>query len=250
VYVASALKRPFLEQMSAALARQKTGFASEADTARLRPLFEAASRRGARFLCGGMFPDGRRVLLPAVLETDAQTGALFHGDFFLPLLTVVFVQNEDEALRLDSECPYALGASIFSRDEKAARALAERLRAGSVVINDLIAPTADPRVPFGGAGASGFGSTRGPEGLLEMSRPKVIQTRRDAAPAHLSEAMPSAAVLLALTRVLHGAGLADRARALGALCKGALRGIFARDPQREYGGQAAVSFNNSTHGTL
>ena len=61
VYVASALKRPFLEQMSAALARQKTGFASEADTARLRPLFEAASRRGARFLCGGMFPDGRRV---------------------------------------------------------------------------------------------------------------------------------------------------------------------------------------------
>jgi acyl-CoA reductase-like NAD-dependent aldehyde dehydrogenase len=250
VYIAEELKRSFLERMSATLANQTTGFACQEDSARLRLLFEKASHRGARFLCGGLFPDGQRVLLPAVIEADAKTAEIFHGDFFLPLLTLVFVQSEEEALCLDLACPYALGASVFSRDTKAAAAFAQRLRAGSVVINDLIAPTADPRLPFGGTGASGFGSTRGPEGLLEMSRPKVIQIRRDAAPAHLANEQPSVALLVALTRLLHGAGFTNRLRAFGSLCAEAWRGFFSRARFRERGREHAVSFNNPTHRAL
>ena len=66
---------------------------------------------------------------------------------------------------------FALGASIFSRDIAKARALAARIKTGFVLINDLIVPTADPRMPFGGVKASGFGTTRGEEGLLEMTLP-------------------------------------------------------------------------------
>ncbi len=65
-------------------------------------------------------------------------------------------------------CPYAIGASIFG-PEAEARALARRVPAGSVCINDLIMPRADPRLPFGGRGQSGFGVTRGAQGLSSLS---------------------------------------------------------------------------------
>ena len=69
--------------------------------------------------------------------------------------------------------------------EAAAQLLAGRVQAGAVVINDLIVPTADPRLPFGGRGRSGFGVTRGAEGLLEMTAPKVITVRRGKSLPHL-----------------------------------------------------------------
>lgn len=248
-YVHAALLPQIRHELGELLEAQTPDFAPERDAVRLRDLFESASQRGARFLCGGLFPDGQRVLLPAVFEADAQTAALFHGDFFVPLLVVVSVENDEEALRLDAECEYALGASVFSRDEKAAHALAVRLRAGAVTINDVIAPTADPRVPFGGAGASGFGSTRGPEGLLEMSRPKVVQTRRDAAPAHLSGAMPSVEMLAAVAEVLHGGGFAARGRALAGLLGMVLRAFFRGGPLSQGGRVRTVDFRNSPHST-
>jgi aldehyde dehydrogenase (NAD+) len=76
-------------------------------------------------------------------------------------------------LRFNAQCPYALTAAIFGPEAEASR-LAGQLRAGTVLINDLIVSTADPRVPFGGRGQSGFGVTRGREGLLEMTTTKTI----------------------------------------------------------------------------
>ena len=60
-----------------------------------------------------------------------------------------------------------------------------RVRAGSVTINDLIVPTADPRLPFGGQGVSGFGVTRGAEGLLEMTAIKAVTIRTGRFPPSL-----------------------------------------------------------------
>ena len=64
--------------------------------------------------------------------------------------------------------------------------MARRVRAGSVCVNDLIVPTADPRLPFGGRGRSGFGVTRGAEGLLEMTVPKAISVRTGSFRPHLA----------------------------------------------------------------
>src|SRR5262249_34309803 len=55
--------------------------------------------------------------------------------------------------------------------------LAARLRAGSVTVNDVIAPTAHPATPFGGRGDSGWGVTQGAEGLLEMTAAQVVSVR-------------------------------------------------------------------------
>jgi delta 1-pyrroline-5-carboxylate dehydrogenase len=87
----------------------------------------------------------------------------------------------------------------------AAQAMARRVRAGSVCVNDLIVPTADPRLPFGGRGRSGFGSTRGAEGLLAMTVVKTVSERRGRLRPHLAPATANDAALFAgMTALLHG----------------------------------------------
>jgi acyl-CoA reductase-like NAD-dependent aldehyde dehydrogenase len=245
-YVHVSLRRAFLDRLSAAMEGVRYDFASEKEAVRLRRLFESVVQAGGCFVSGGLFPDGQRVLLPAIVETDSVTGRLFQDDFFLPLLNVIFVRDDEEALRLDAECPYALGVSIFSRDESAAERLAARVCAGSVVVNDVIAPTADPRTPFGGTGASGFGSTRGAEGLLEMSRPKVIQVRRDAAPIHLRDAATPVGLLLALVRFLYGRGLRVRLSALLEIFALLLKNFSHKQPVGSDGRADRMEFSTSS----
>ena len=117
-------------------------------------------------------------LAPLVASADAGSA-----------VTIVPVADLDEALKIDAECPYALGASIFGSPASAARVVG-RVNAGCVVINDVIVPTADPRLPFGGRGRSGFGVTRGAEGLLEMTRLKAVTTRAGSFRPHLQPPHP------------------------------------------------------------
>jgi aldehyde dehydrogenase (NAD+) len=95
------------------------------------------------------------------------------SDIFAPLLSIFDVPDTDAAIAAHAPCPYALTAAIFG-PESEAQALASRLPVGTVLINDLIVSTADPRLSFGGRKASGFGLTRGREGLLEMTALKTI----------------------------------------------------------------------------
>jgi aldehyde dehydrogenase (NAD+) len=97
-------------------------------------------------------------------------------DIFAPVLCIFDVPDTDAAVAAHAPCPYALSAAIFG-PESEARALASRLPVGTVLINDLIVAAADPRVSFGGRKASGFGLTRGREGLLEMTALKTVVTQ-------------------------------------------------------------------------
>jgi aldehyde dehydrogenase (NAD+) len=109
------------------------------------------------------------------------------------------------------DCPFALAASIFSRDEPAARSLASQIHAGVVTINDLIVPTADARLPFGGRGRSGFGVTRGAEGLLELTTPKVVTVSRGKFRPALDGTQPGDEnVFQAYLQFTHGDGLKAR----------------------------------------
>lgn len=114
---------------------------------------------------------------PVVLAGVSSDMTLFQSDVFAPVLGLFACDSDDEALRLSQSCPYALGATIFG-SPKTATSLAAKIDAGCVVINDILVPTADPRIAFGGRHDSGFGLTRGPEGLREMAQLKTIITRR------------------------------------------------------------------------
>jgi aldehyde dehydrogenase (NAD+) len=161
-----------------------------------------ALRFGARLNRGATCMAPRRVIahqpLDVFLKRFLATGATRN-------LRFIGAENETEMVRLGNESDYGLGASIFARDLKAARRLARRLRTGFVTINDIIVPTADPRVPFGGTKASGFGTTRGVEGLLEMTFPHVVATRRDKRAWHYDPVTPADRNLLSgLVTALHG----------------------------------------------
>lgn len=138
-----------------------------------------------------------------------------HGLTGVKLLAV---RDDAQALKVASADQHGLGAAIFSRDETAARKFAKQLRTGFATINDIIVPTADPRFPFGGVRGSGFGTTRGAEGLLEMTYPHAVTTRRARFLPHLDAPQPDDEQLFAaFIHLAHGRGMRTRWAALRAL---------------------------------
>jgi acyl-CoA reductase-like NAD-dependent aldehyde dehydrogenase len=111
---------------------------------------------------------------PAALVGIQGDALLCREAVFAPLLGVIVYDQLEEAFVASAKCPYALGASVFTRNPAQVREWLGKIRAGVVCINDVIAPTGHPATPFGGTGASGWGVTQGVEGLLEMTVPQVV----------------------------------------------------------------------------
>jgi len=177
VFVARAVATEFEGRLAQALSDHARARFTPAQRERLSSLLLEALAQGAHFLSGTILPSGD-IIGPVVIAGAKPSLPLLREDIFAPLFTILTVADDDEAIAFANDCPYALGATIFTRDKIVARLLAQRLNAGGVIINDLIALTADARLPFGGRKLSGFGLTRGPEGLLEMTTTKVVTHRR------------------------------------------------------------------------
>ncbi|HYP14712.1 MAG TPA: aldehyde dehydrogenase family protein [Bryobacteraceae bacterium] len=128
-----------------------------------------------------------------------------------------------EAVAAANASDFALGATIFGPAAQA-RNVASQLYCGVVVINDMIVPTADPRVPFGGRAHSGFGVTRGAEGLLEMTAVKAVCIRRGRSRPHLQPRRRNDAELFeAYIGAAHSRSLASRARHLVKFVRAAMK---------------------------
>jgi delta 1-pyrroline-5-carboxylate dehydrogenase len=172
-------------------------------------------------------------MTPLVLADVPPDAELLDTDVPAPVLSMVTAADDDELVARAAACPYRLGASVFGSPDRAA-ALTRRLPVGVVVVNDMIVPTADPRLPFGGRGASGFGTTRGAEGLLEMTAPKAIIRRRGRFRPHFDPVQPGDEKMFdAFIRLLHAPTLAQRARALRDVMKAGRRRTRRDRPSRE-----------------
>ena len=114
---------------------------------------------------------------PTVLVGARPEMAICREASFAPLLAVIPFDVEDELLALAESCDLGLGASVFTASPRRAIKLAEQLLVGSVSVNDVIVGTAHPAVPFGGVRQSGWGVTRGEEGLLSLTVPQVVTVR-------------------------------------------------------------------------
>ncbi|WP_452005799.1 aldehyde dehydrogenase family protein [Azospirillum largimobile] len=188
---------------------------------RLAVLARDAVAQGARVLTGLPEKDGPE-MAPLVLADARPEMALLREELFAPVLSLVPVRDMEEALAGAALSPYALGASVFGPGAEA-RALARRIDAGTVTINDLIVPTADPRLPFGGRHASGWGVTRGAEGLLEMTQVKAVCVRTGRQRPHFDPPRDGdEALMLAALRLLHG-GPGTRAGAMRRLVQAVRR---------------------------
>jgi succinate-semialdehyde dehydrogenase/glutarate-semialdehyde dehydrogenase len=148
--------------------------ATQSDTVRRH--IQDALNRGAKILVQSGFPtDGGGNFLPATVLTEVNHSMLvMREETFGPVVGVQCVADMEEAIRLANDSQYGLSASVWSRDRRAARRMAERIQAGVVMINDHLMSHGMAETPWGGFKESGIGRTHGAIGFAEMTQPQCI----------------------------------------------------------------------------
>lgn len=142
---------------------------------------EDALSGGARVLAGGVHRRdlGPYVYEPTVLEGVGPHARAFREETFGPVVALSPVSSDDEAVAAVNDSAYALNASVWTRSTRRGAALAARLRAGSVNVNDgYQASWGSVAAPQGGRGASGWGSRHGREGLLALTATRTVAVQR------------------------------------------------------------------------
>lgn len=140
---------------------------------------KATVEAGARVLAGGTPLGGTGwFYAPTVLEASTPQPEASLAGVFGPVILIRGVPDADSAVAAANANRFGLGASVWGRDRSVARALARRLQAGVVSVNEAVTPTAHAAAPFGGCKASGYGRTHGAYGLREFTNPQVLFSRR------------------------------------------------------------------------
>jgi succinate-semialdehyde dehydrogenase/glutarate-semialdehyde dehydrogenase len=147
---------------------------------RMRELIGDALSIGATILCGGRArPDlGANFFEPTVITNVDSRMKLFQEETFGPILAIQTVRDAEEAVRLANDSSFALAASVWTGNTARGEAIARRLRAGAVMVNDAISYFGIAEAPHGGCRASGWGRTHGKAGILEMVQTKYIDVDR------------------------------------------------------------------------
>jgi len=143
---------------------------------RMSDLVHDAVSRGAKVLCGGnpRADLGPNFFEPTIIAGVDSSMKLFQEETFGPILAIQAVRDAREAMIRANDSPFALAASIWTRNKNRGMALAAEMRAGAVMVNDAVSYFGIAEAPHGGCGASGWGRTHGEAGLLEMVQMKYI----------------------------------------------------------------------------
>jgi succinate-semialdehyde dehydrogenase/glutarate-semialdehyde dehydrogenase len=135
-------------------------------------------QQGARVLTGGKARQGKGFFYEPTVLTDISTSAPAYGDeTFGPMASLFRARDIDDAIRLANGTRFGLGASAWTNEGAEARKFAADLEAGSVFINGMVA--SDPRFPFGGVKASGYGRELSAYGLREFVNIKTVRMLGD-----------------------------------------------------------------------
>lgn len=139
-----------------------------------------AVRHGAQILTGGTRLEelGENFYAPTVVIHVNHSMALMREETFGPVLAICAVKDADEAVRLANDSPFALSASVWTRDARIGKLLASRLDAGAVMVNDVLSYFGICEAPHGGRRASGWGRTHGRHGLHEVVQVKYVDVER------------------------------------------------------------------------
>jgi len=141
----------------------------------LHAQIQDAVDKGATVVTGGGRPDHAGAFVEPTILTDVTPEMrAFHEELFGPAAVVYKVKDADEAVALANGSVYGLGATVMSSDLDRARAVAERLEAGMVWINQ---PTgSSPELPFGGVKRSGYGRELSELAMFEFANRRLVRT--------------------------------------------------------------------------
>ena len=188
-YVHQSLYERFLSAVVAKAGKLRVGNGLEPET-ELGPMIhqrqlqiveehvEDARAHGARVLAGGIrLPQlGPNFYAPTVIADVTHEMRLMREETFGPVLPVMPFDSDEEAIRLANDSEFGLAATIWTRNRSRGEAIASRLQAGTVMVNDVISCYGISEAPHGGVKASGLGRTHGRFGLEELVRVKYVDS--------------------------------------------------------------------------
>ncbi|MGI8594497.1 MAG: succinic semialdehyde dehydrogenase [Solirubrobacteraceae bacterium] len=138
-----------------------------------------AVQKGAKVLTGGRRGPGEGLFFePTVLVDVDHSMKAMTEETFGPTLPIMKVRDSEEALRLANDSPFGLQASVWTKDLARGEALARRVEAGAVCVNDAQINYAAVELPMGGWKLSGMGSRHGAGGIRKYTRQQTILVTR------------------------------------------------------------------------
>jgi succinate-semialdehyde dehydrogenase/glutarate-semialdehyde dehydrogenase len=130
-------------------------------------------RQGATAVVGGKRIAGGGYYFEPTVLTNVRPGMpAYHEETFGPVAAVIRVKDADDAVRVANDTDYGLGSNIWTRDLQRGKKLAERVEAGLVFINGMVA--SDARLPFGGVKRSGYGRELSEYGIKEFTNIQTV----------------------------------------------------------------------------
>ena len=176
------LYEPFLEKFSAAMSGAQTGDPNDENTVvgplsslvaaeRLQAQVDRAVAQGARLVVGGT--SNGAFFAPTVLTGVTPAMDAYREEFFGPVAVVYQVADEDAAVDLANDTGFGLGSYVFTTDELQAQRVADRIEAGMVYVNIVLADSAE--LPFGGIKRSGTGRELGYLAADEFVNKKLVR---------------------------------------------------------------------------
>jgi len=146
--------------------------------ARLTRLVDAAVAGGARIEAGGDRDPAERYLAPTLLAGVDPGSALMQDEIFGPVLPILTFTAREEACRFIQDRPAPLVLYVFATRPEAAETYLAHTAAGGSVVNNVLIHLTNPDLPFGGVGASGFGSYHGEHGFRTFSHERSVVFQR------------------------------------------------------------------------
>lgn len=129
----------------------------------------SAIAQGATVAVGGHRKAGPGMFFePTVLTNCRHEMDVMTKEIFGPVIPIMRVSDENEAVRLANDSQLGLLAYVFTRDRDRGKRLAERIEAGTVMVNDVLNTHACPETPWGGVKHSGIGRTHSKIGLRDL----------------------------------------------------------------------------------
>lgn len=188
-YVHRSIYEPFLQRMVEKIGKLRVGDGLDSEV-EMGPLINErqlrtveahvndAVERGARLLAGGrrLTELGPNFYAPTLLADVTADMRVIQEETFGPVLPVAAFDSEQQAVERANDSEFGLAASVWTRDRKKGEALARQIKAGTVMVNDMISCFGISEAPHGGFKQSGIGRTHGEMGLAEMVQVKYIDS--------------------------------------------------------------------------
>jgi succinate-semialdehyde dehydrogenase/glutarate-semialdehyde dehydrogenase len=192
IYVQSGVQAEFTERLLNRVGSLKQGWGWDDRDVSIGPLItEEAVREmegwvrtavadGGTVLCGGRRAPGLKgnFFEPTVIAGLAQTSKVVQEEIFGPIVIISEFHDEAEGIALANDCQFALTGCVWTKDMTRGRKIAEKMRGGTISVNNVAYTYGLASTPWGGNGQSGFGHTHGALGFAELLEPHHVHIDR------------------------------------------------------------------------